>query len=90
MTDGHDDLSKLFFAIEQPIVCSRCADEVADGTAGLVSLAEYGRLDVGFTSTGLQVWCRRHDSNVVHIDFEGRELPTDFRCILRRATEPPS
>lgn len=85
-----DDLSRLLFSIEQPLVCSRCADEVADGTAGLVSLADYGRLDVGFTAVGLQVWCRRHDSNIVHIDFEGRELPTDFRCILRRPAGPSS
>lgn len=49
-------------------------------------MAEYMRLDVGFSNIGLQVWCRRHDANVVHIDFEGRELPTDFRCLMRRST----
>ena len=47
-------------------------------------MAEYMRFDVGFTAKGIQVWCRRHDANVVHIDFQGRELPTDFRCIMRK------
>ena len=76
-------LTHLLHKIEQPIVCSRCADDVTEGRAGLVSMADYMRLDVGFSGTGLQVWCRRHDANVVHIDFEGRELPTDFRCLQR-------
>ena len=31
---------------------------------------------------GLQVWCRRHDGNVAHIDFEGNTLQTDFRCLV--------
>ena len=30
----------------------------------------YSRYDVGFTMAGLQVWCRRHEINIVHIDFE--------------------
>ena len=88
-SDMNDDLSKLFRDIEQPIVCSRCADDVTEGRAGLVSMAEYMQLDVGFSSVGLQVWCRRHDANVVHIDFRGCELPSDFRCILRKTSTPP-
>jgi hypothetical protein len=44
-------------------------------------LQDYTKLDVGFTNTGIQVWCRRHDANVVHVDFEGRELRADFRCL---------
>ena len=90
MADTQDDLSRLFHAIEQPIVCSRCADDVTEGRAGDVSMAEYMRLDVGFSELGLQVWCRRHDANVVHIDFEGRQPPTDFRAILRRKPSPSS
>lgn len=82
------DLAHLLHSIEQPIVCSRCADEVADGTAGPISLADYGRLEVGFSTRGLQIWCRRHDSNVVHIDFEGNDLAADFRAILRGAKKP--
>jgi len=79
------ELSELLNCIEQPIVCSRCADDVTEGRAGSLSMAEYMRFDVGFSAKGLQVWCRRHEANVVHIDFEGRSLPTDFRCIMRRS-----
>lgn len=81
-----DDLSALRYSIERPLVCTQCADEVQSGEAGLTSLSEYGRLDVGFSSVGLQVWCRRHGTNVIHVDFEGRELPMDFRALLRRTT----
>jgi hypothetical protein len=84
MTNAQHDLSRLLHAIEQPIVCSRCADDVTEGRAGDVSMADYMMLDVGFSEIGLQVWCRRHDANVVHIDFEGRQPPTDFRAILRQ------
>ena len=34
-------------------------------------------IDVGFTPVGIQVWCNRHQCNVVHIDFEGRSLPNN-------------
>lgn len=80
------DLHRLLYRIERPIVCSRCADEVDAGDAGTVSMAEYGRLEVGFTERGLQVWCRRHGGNVVHLDFEGREPPADYRSLQRRVS----
>lgn len=34
-------------------------------------------LEVGWTPRGLQVWCRVHDCNIVHIDFEGRTHPAN-------------
>ena len=79
-----ENLSRLRYNIEQPLVCSQCADDVESGEAGVTSLSEYGELDVGLSSVGLQVWCRRHGTNVVHIDFEGREPPMDFRALLPR------
>lgn len=36
-----------------------------------LSAAEYAELEVGWTARGFQVWCRRHDVNVCHVDFEG-------------------
>ena len=81
---GRMELAELLHCMERPIVCSRCAVDVTEGRAGSVSMAEYMRYDVGFTSKGLQVWCRRHEANVVHIDFQGREPPADFRCIQRK------
>ena len=79
-----DDLSGLRYSIARPLVCTRCADEVESGEADLTSLSEYGQLDVGLSSMGLQVWCRRHGTNVVHVDFEGRQPPMDFRALLPR------
>ncbi|MEM7437349.1 MAG: hypothetical protein AAF436_19515 [Myxococcota bacterium] len=74
----------LRYSIAEPVVCTHCADEVKSGEAGITSLSDYGALDVGFSDRGLQVWCRRHGTNVVHIDFDGRKPPMDFRALLRR------
>lgn len=49
--------------------CSRCLAEMPEGT----SPREWAQLEVGFTEVGLQVWCRRHECNVVHIDFDGQK-----------------
>jgi hypothetical protein len=77
-------LSHLLREISEPLVCAKCADEVASGAAGAVSMRDYGRLEAGFTERGLQVWCMRHDLNVVHVDFAGATPEADFRCLERR------
>ena len=51
--------------------CARCLDELPEGQ----SPREWGQLEVGWTSIGLQVWCKRHECNVVHMDFEGHKHP---------------
>ena len=48
--------------------CLRCMD----GRPEDQSPREWARLNVGMTPIGFQVWCVRHDLNVLHIDFEGR------------------
>lgn len=78
------ELSHLLRVIREPLVCARCADDVASGAAGEVSMRDYGRLEAGFTEAGLQVWCLRHDVNVVHVDFGGATPEADFRCLERR------
>lgn len=71
-------LGALSLSITQYVVCAKCADELA--TLSLPqSLQDYAAMDVGFTDYGLQVWCRRHKANIVHIDFQGAQLPADFR-----------
>ena len=30
----------------------------------------YSRFEVGWTNQGFQVWCTRHNTNVIHIDFD--------------------
>ena len=74
-------LEVLQNGIEQNIICSKCETEFLLGSTDSRSLQDYSRLDIGFTSIGVQVWCRRHDVNVVHIDFAGQKPSADFRCI---------
>lgn len=35
-------------------------------------------LEVGFTRLGIQVWCKRCECNVVHIDFEKKQHPANI------------
>ena len=74
-------LEVLQNGIEQNIICSKCETEFLLGSTDSRSLQDYSRLDIGFTSIGVQVWCRRHDANVIHIDFAGQKPTADFRCI---------
>lgn len=74
-------LEVLQNGIEQNIICSKCETEFLLGSTDSRSLQDYSRLDIGFTSIGVQVWCRRHDANVVHIDFASQKPTADFRCI---------
>lgn len=71
-------MEALSLSITQYVVCAKCADELAT-LEPPQSLQEYGTMDVGFTDFGVQVWCRRHKANIVHIDFQGQKLPADFR-----------
>lgn len=64
--------------ISQYLHCARCIEEWQRGEAHGKSPQSYSRLSVGFTPQGLQVICFRHDLNVVHIDFEGRQHPADL------------
>lgn len=62
-------------------ICSKCFEEW-EATRPGVSPSEFGRLNVGFTPppAGLQVWCVRHNVNVMHIDFQGQQHPADLSC----------
>ena len=71
-------LEALSLSITQYVVCSKCADELAHLNPPQ-SLQDYAAMDVGFTEYGVQVWCRRHKANIVHIDFQRAKIPADFR-----------
>jgi hypothetical protein len=67
--------------------CKFCFEDKPRG----VSTAEYSRLHVGFTTRGIQVWCARHEVNVIHLDFEGDPIkgsstvdPEDREALLAR------
>ncbi len=74
-------MDHLLYAIREPLVCNACHAEFSAGQTDARSLRDYTVLDIGFTDMGLQVWCRRHERNVCHIDFEGRRPQADFRCL---------
>ena len=37
------------------------------------SMADYANAEVGWTPCGIQVWCRRHQANILHIDLDGHQ-----------------
>jgi hypothetical protein len=63
------ELPYLECTIVQFLHCKLCADEILAGADS--SPRDYARYSVGWTIQGLQVWCNRHDRNIMHIDFEG-------------------
>lgn len=79
-------MKHLLNNIHEPLVCSKCFDEMSKGLTDTANLQQYSQLDVGFTDQGIQVWCRRHDENVVHIDFDGMMPEADFRCLEKKPT----
>jgi hypothetical protein len=63
--------------------CGLCLGDIPDG----ISPENYARLSVGWTERGLQVWCVRHDVNVIHVDFEGVTHKANTTC---KKPEPES
>jgi hypothetical protein len=50
--------------------CRVCLETIPDG----VSPRENAQLEVGWTPAGLQVWCKRHEKNVMNLDFLGQKV----------------
>jgi hypothetical protein len=62
--------------------CALCLQELPPGT----SPREWSQLECGWTKLGFQVWCKRHEVNVVHVDFEGHQHPANTgRPVPRRS-----
>ena len=68
--------------IESYLHCGKCVDEIP----GDISPRDWAQLEVGWTVEGIQIWCRRHECNVMHMDFEGHQHPADVTV----HREPPS
>ena len=75
MENADEDLLTRDLSILQYFHCMKCVAEIRNGTARVRSPREYARFEVGFTRLGLQVWCPRHNLNVLHIDFESHTHP---------------
>ena len=54
--------------------CALCLESLPAGE----SASSWARLSIGSTPIGFQVWCTRHDVNVMHIDFEGAQHPANL------------
>ncbi len=81
--DARDYVSSLpefdaSMAITTFMHCGKCLKEHQDGftTDGVPqSPRDYASLEIGYTKRGFQVWCKRHECNVVHIDLEAHQHP---------------
>lgn len=70
--------------IEKYLHCALCIKEWHEREeAGETLPAWWSRIEVGYTKRGWQVWCARHNCNIIHIDFEGRRHPANT---TRKAT----
>jgi len=65
--------------IEMFIHCGKCVSELGNMKEETleVSPADYQNISAGWTIKGLQLWCNRHECNVIHLDFEGKQLPAE-------------
>ena len=50
--------------------CAECLKELPKDK----SPREFVALEVGWTKRGLQVWCVRHERNVISLDFKGQKV----------------
>ena len=80
------NLSQLQNNIIAPVVCETCLQEYKNILNPSFALRDFIEIDVGFTEIGIQIWCRRHDKNICHIDFDGHELESDFRCLEKSSS----
>jgi hypothetical protein len=58
--------------------CGMCLAELPPDT----SPKEYARQQAGFTKLGIQIWCNRHDVNIMHVDFQGQRHPANMTARL--------
>ena len=56
--------------IDMFIHCKLCLDEFYSKASDL-SPREYAQIEVGWTKPGFQIWCKRHEVNVMDVDFGG-------------------
>ena len=56
--------------------CGKCLAERPED----ISPRDWAQLEVGWTTLGFQVWCKRHEVNVNHVDFLGQRM-TQNTCI---------
>jgi len=53
--------------------CKKCLEERGEG----MSPREYASFEFGYTKKGFQLWCTRHEENVLAIDLLGQKVAYD-------------
>jgi hypothetical protein len=77
-----DDAQSRDNCIQMYWHCRRCLAEKPEH----ISPREWAQIEVGTTELGLQVWCKRHNANVAHIDFEGHVHPASLHGNTKQDT----
>lgn len=87
MSDENDEVVEIDVPSSNEIKmfmhCGLCLEERPPN----LSPREWASLEVGWTVLGLQVWCKRHECNVIHIDFEGQKHPANLTREVVPGTE---
>ena len=78
--------TRLHNNITAHVVCQSCLQEYQNIINPSFALRDFIAIDVGFTEIGIQIWCRKHDKNICHIDFDGQKLESDFRCLEKSSS----
>lgn len=50
--------------------CKKCLKDNTFGTAP----RHWARLEFGWTEKGFQLWCVRHDVNIISVDLKGQKV----------------
>ncbi len=53
--------------------CALCAEEWKAHKFPGKSMRDIVHVEIGYTKQGIQVWCVRHEKNIMHVDFEGQQ-----------------
>ena len=53
--------------------CKKCLDERGEG----ISPRDYASFEFGATKKGFQLWCTRHEENVLALDLMGQKVTYD-------------
>ena len=56
--------------IEMFFHCKKCLEELPPDT----SPREWVRIEAGWSKRGLQIWCVRHEMNIIHVDLMGQKV----------------
>lgn len=78
--------------IQAVIHCGKCLDEFKTSVPESIghSPQTFAKLTIGWTERGFQIWCNRHNVNVMHVDFEGVQHPANTMADVVHAPECPA